>query len=431
MTGLLWRLHAAVFTILYILALPFATALLIHRVWIRRKSMVGLGEKLSGGGADLPTGRILVHGVSLGEVMLMRPLIPKLEAAFGTSCVLTTTTETGRATLDQHFPQSPRAFLPFDLPWAVSRFIGRLQPKLVVLLELEIWPLLLCACYARGIPVVLVNARVSDKSYRGYRTARPLLWPLFRRLTLALGQNESWTERLRRLGVKRENAVVCGSMKADMVKRAAAPDCALLAQRLNLDPRQPMLLVASSSAHEEDLIVRAWQSAPQAANWRLIVCPRHPERGEEVGNVLKARGMEASRTSVMSATPLRNSAIVVDQIGQLGALYAACAASNGIAIVGGSLGSGRGGQNMLEAAAAGCCTVVGEDTRNFPDAMTALRETGGVVEVSEHSLQVSLIELAVNEERRRAIGEHGQKAWSASQGSCDRALAILKSRLSI
>lgn len=421
-----WRLRAALFSLLYLLAAPLMALALAHRLWVRRKGLVGLREKISGDGPELPTGQIMMHGVSLGEVMLMRPLVPRLEAALGRRCVLTTTTETGRAALDQHFPDAPRAFLPLDLPWAVHRFICRLKPRLVVLLELEIWPLLLCRCFAADIPVVLINARVGDGSYRGYRMAAPLLRPLFRRLTLAMGQNAAWTARLVKLGVRRENAVACGSMKADMVKRASAAECANVSQRFGLDAKRPLLLIASTSADEEDRILRAWLGMSRP-DWRVIACPRHPERGAEVAAVLKKHGFDAVRST--QTTEPTNQAVVVDEIGQLAALYAACAASNGIAVVGGSFGSGRGGQNMFEAAAAGCCTVVGWDTRNFPDAMAALRTRAGVVEVNDHNLPEMLSALAADAPRRAAIAEIGHRAWEASQGACERTVQLLTARL--
>ncbi len=238
-----WWWHLAFFSLLLVLALPLVALGLAHRVWVRRKGLVGLREKLTGRGSSITPGQILVHGVSLGEVNLMRPLVPHLEAQLGARCFLTTTTETGRARLDEVFADRQRAFLPLDLPWAVWTFLRRTKPRLVILLELEVWPVLLCMCHLRGIPVMLLNARVSERSFRGYRRAGALLRPMLRPMALALGQNPTWSARLVALGMRRDRVVVSGSMKADMVASASIDVAQQLAIRFGLRGQQPLLLL--------------------------------------------------------------------------------------------------------------------------------------------------------------------------------------------
>jgi 3-deoxy-D-manno-octulosonic-acid transferase len=429
-----WHWHLLFFSILLLITAPLIALFLAHRVWIRRKGMVGLHEKLTGRGMRLTPGRILVHGVSLGEVNLMRPVVPKLEAALGARCLLTTTTGTGRARLDELFADHERAFLPLDLPWAVMRFLGRARPRLVVLLELEVWPVLLLLCHLRGIPVVLLNARVSERSYRGYTRARWLLRPLFRELRLALGQNGTWTARLVGLGVRRERAIVSGSMKADMVGRVTPEVMTREAARFGLRPGQPVLLLASTSAGE--VVEEQALLAPQPdrwldRGWQIVVCPRHPERGMEIVGLLTALpGVgQVRRSSLGEKLDAHGQILLVDEIGKLAALYAWTAAVNGIAVVGGSFGSGRGGQNMLEAAAAGCCTVVGWDTRNFPDAMALLHLADGVAEVDREDCQQILTALADDPGRRRRLGANGQQAWANGRGAVDRSIALVKQHL--
>jgi 3-deoxy-D-manno-octulosonic-acid transferase len=422
------------YSVLLIVALPLVAALLAHRLWIRRKGLVGLHEKLTGRGTTFAPGQILVHGVSLGEVNLMRPLVPRLEAAFGTRCLLTTTTETGRARLDEVFPDRQRAFLPLDLPWAVSAFLSRARPRAVVLLELEVWPLLLTACHLRRIPVVLLNARVSERSFRGYRRARWLLRPLFRGLALALGQNGTWSARLAGLGARRERLVVSGSMKADMVGCATPEAMQREAERLGLRPGQPVLLLASTSAgahsEEETLLAPRFGSWVERG-WQVVVCPRHPERGNEIATLIAALpgAPQVRRSSQGQRLEGHAQVLLVDEIGRLAALYAWTAAVNGIAVVGGSFGSGRGGQNMLEAVAAGCCTVVGWDTRNFPDAMALLHLEGGVVEVDPDECQDALLALANDPARRQRLGSNGRRAWERGRGAMERSVALMARRL--
>ncbi len=424
-----WRLA---FWSLTVAALsPLIALWLAHRLFIKRKPMANLRAKLTGGGRIHPPGGILVHGVSLGEVNLMRPLIPALESATGSRCLPTTSTATGWEQLGKLFPahardvpDRPREALPLDLPWAVARFLDRTRPRALVLLELEVWPVLLTACAARGIPVLLVNARVSESSFRQYRAAAPLFRPIFAGLDLALAQNGTWAARLVALGTPRDRVQVSGSMKADMVRVASPEAAAAEAARLGLD-RRPLLLVASTSEGEEERLLAGSLAAWDARGWQVVVCARHPERGAAIAELASTCGGAATRSSQGGRLPAGPGYVVVDEIGRLGALYGWCAATGGIAIVGGSLGSGRGGQNMLEPAAAGCCTVVGWDTRNFPDAMALLRATGGVVELGQDGIGAGLAALAADPARRAAVGVGGTTAWLAGQGATTRAVAAV------
>jgi 3-deoxy-D-manno-octulosonic-acid transferase len=420
-----WRYRSAFFTVLYAALSPLALLSLAHRLWRRRKGLVGWREKISGDGQSITPGQVLVHGVSLGEVMLMRALVPELEKISGSRCLLSTTTETGQAALAEHFSDHERVLLPFDLPWAVGRFLSRAKPRALVLLELEVWPLLLCACHARGIPVVLVNARVSERSFRGYRRAGALMRPLFRGLRMAIGQNALWTSRLINLGVDKDNAVVGGSMKADMVRRASDAAIDSEARRIGLR-EQPTLLIASTSASEERALLAGQTAWWIERGWQIVICPRHPERGSEIAALLSEFGLSARRSSLGERVDdARREVIIVDEIGKMAALYGWTARRIGIAIVGGSFGSGRGGQNMLEAAAAGCCTVVGWDTRNFPDAMALLREANGVVDVNAADFHERLRALADDPASREALGRAGQSAWEQGQGATRRIIDAL------
>ncbi|MHC5067221.1 MAG: 3-deoxy-D-manno-octulosonic acid transferase [Planctomycetota bacterium] len=423
MGDLRWRRHRALFGLLLIPLLPLVALYLAHRLWLRRKALTDLGAKLTGRGRARTPGAIVVHGVSLGEVQLMRPLVPRLERVSGRACVLTTTSETGAAALKAHFPDHDRRSLPFDLPWAVDRFLSTVRPAAVVLLELEIWPNLILACRQRGIPVLVVNARLSASSFAGYRRAGALLRPVFAGIDLALAQNALWGARLRALGTR--TVTVTGSLKADMV--SVANDAARNAEsrRLGLDMR-PLFLVASTSAGEEAPCLTSWRRWGHDHGWRLIICPRHPERGSEIATLCRDHGLavvQTSRDPLPSADP--DSVIIVDEIGRLGPLYGLAE----LCVVGGSLGSGRGGQNMLEAAAAGTCTVVGDDTRNFPDAMALLQAADGVVESSLSALDATLGDLANDPQRRSQVAAAGQQAWLAGRGALDRVEAALTSHL--
>ena len=391
-----------------------------------KRPLVGVRAKLTG---DFPAPRsplpapevlpapILLHGVSLGETALMRPLVPLLERRLQHPCLLTTTTETGWQGLEKSFPGHAKAFLPFDLPWAVDRFLARTRPAAVILLEAEFWPLWLCACFRRGIPVALINARVSPRSFARFQRLLPFVRPLFATYASALTQNAQYAARLRRLGAA--EARPCGSLKADLIRLATPEQCASEAARTGLQAERPVLLLASTSPDEERTVLAAW-SEP---TWQIVICPRHPERGAELAQNL---GRTCVRTSQGQRLSAPDQVLIVDEIGRLGALYGWCAAQGGIAVVGGSLGSGRRGQNMLEAAAARCATVVGWDTGSQPDTMHLLRACGGVVECTPASLASELTALAADPSRRQALGAAGQQAWQAGQGAAARVLRALE-----
>jgi len=414
-----WRLRWCAWSLLACLALLPALGFIAWRVLIKRRPFAGLWAKLSGGGPDLPQGRVLIHGVSLGEVHLMRPLLPGLEALSGTHCLLTTSTTTGWEGLGKAFPDHPKAFLPLDLPWAVGRFLARTRPRAVILLESELWPVWLCACHARGIPVVGVNVRVSDRTFARFLKLRSVIAPFFAARALSVAQNELYADRLRILGAVRVS--VSGSMKADMVRLPDPAAATAWASAVGLVGERPLLLLASTSVGEEATVLADWR----VTGWQLAICPRHPERGAELAALITARGGIAKRTSQGQICTAPEDVLIVDEIGKLGLLYAQAAASGGIAIVGGSLGSGRGGQNMLEAAAAGCATVVGWDVRSQPDPMALLRGVDGVLELIPVTLADQLTALAADAARRQALGAAGRLAWQQGQGASARTLDLL------
>ena len=412
------RARAAWLALLLIPLAPLIALYLINRLLLRRKGLPGWRDKLRGAAPEHIRGGIVIHGVSLGEVNLMPALVAPLEAATGARCLLTTSTATGRERLDTLFPQHARGYLPLDLPWAVERFLRTTQPRALVLLELELWPQLLARCHARGIPVLLVNARVGDGSFRGWQRSGAIGRTLLAPLRLALAQNGTWAARLRALGAR--SARASGSLKADMVRPAEPAAAEALAARLGLDPTRPLLLIASTSAGgsaEEQVALSEGVTAWAARGWQVALCPRHPERAEAVAALIAAAGGAARRASRGERCGAPTDVALIDEIGRLSALYAWCARTQGIAVVGGSFGSGRGGQNMLEPAAAGCAVVVGPDTRNFPDAMALLRLRDAIVEAAPADMAGVLARLATDAPRRAALGMAARAAWLAGRGA--------------
>lgn len=405
--------------------LPLVLLFLAWRVGVRRRPIAGIRDKFTGQAPAVPAGSIVVHGVSLGEVGLMRPLVGELARRTGAPLLLTTSTGTGWEALQRHFPDQAKAFWPFDLPWAVELFLGRVRPRAVVLLELEFWPLVLCACRRRGIATFVVNGRMSARSFRRFRALRPLVGPLFRSLALVLAQNAEWGARFRALGAPQVR--VSGTMKADTVRPADAGQRAAEARRLGLLADQPVCLLASTGPGEEAGLLRAWSSWGPAKGWRLVVCPRHPERGPDVVAACHRLGLSCHRTSQGPPPAAGDTVLIVDELGRLAALYALA----DLAVVGGGLGSGRGGQNMLEAAAAGCCTLVGPDIRNQPDAMALLRSRNAVLTIQPDDHDGLLAALAIDPARRRHLGQAARQAWEAGRGAAARSLTHLVPLLTV
>ncbi len=407
-----WRLRVQAWSAAIACLAPAVVLAVAHRLWIRRRALVGLGEKLAGRGPRLPRGGVVVHGVSLGEVALMRAVIPAIRRA-GLVPVLTTSTETGAAGLEKSFPQEARAFWPFDLPWAVGGFLARSRPRAVILLEAEFWPLALAACHARGIPVLVVNGRASPRSTDRLAALPSLTRGLFSGVALVVAQTPIYGARFRRLGARR--VAVTGSLKADLVRPAAA---APWWEAHGIGSDRPLLLLASTSDGEEANVLG--RGLAPWAGWRIAIVPRHPERGAVIADLVERLGGIPRRTSQGGQVAGDADILIADEIGRLGEGYRRCAESGGIAVVGGGLGSGRGGQNMLEAAAAGCCTVVGWDCKAQPDPMAILRAADAVVELVPGQVAPVLAALAADRVRRSDLGRRAQVAWSAGRGAIVR-----------
>ena len=321
-------------------------------------------------------GRVLLHGVSVGEVKALRPLVRVLQEQLpGRELVVSASTPTGLETARAQFPGLVVVEYPIDLPGACRRFLRRTRPSLVVLAELEIWPNFLRACAHLEVPVAIVNGRITERSMVGYRRVQKWL-PQFERIALYGVQNSRYAERFLRLEVPRERVVVSGNLKYDNLP-TAEEDAAF---RASAWPERvagrPLVVFASTHHDEEERLLQAWQASGATA--LLAVVPRHPRRAEEV--LADARAACSDRPVLLRSAiedgPLPDRAVlVVDTFGELESLYRAA----GCAFLGGSLIE-HGGQNVLEAAALGLPVAVGPHTDNFAEEVALLRAAGGIAE---------------------------------------------------
>jgi 3-deoxy-D-manno-octulosonic-acid transferase len=322
--------------------------------------------------------------------------------------VMTCTTAAGRDTLKQVYGDSViGVFLPYDYPEAVQSFLETFRPRLAVLMETELWPNLLAQCARHGVPVVLANARMSEQSARGYRRWRSLMGPGIRGLTAVCAQSEADAERLRALGAPR--VVVTGNLKFDV----ALDEGQLVAgrewrRRLG---RQVLLLASTREGEEKPLL----DELPDPASFLTVVVPRHPRRFDEV-----AQWADARRTA--AATPGENDRIYLgDTMGEMAFYYATC----DVAVIGGSF-MPLGGQNLIEALAAGAPVVLGPSMFNFAEATSLALQAGAAVQVAGARAGIrQAIELLSSPEKRAAMRDAGRKLCEAHRGATRRHLEMI------
>ena len=366
--------------------------------------------------------RVLVHGVSVGEVKGALPVVRELERRRpDLEVVVSVSTETGYLVARSLFPDHAVVHFPVDLSFVVERFLSRVQPAAVVLIELEIWPNFLRCANRRGIPVAVVNGRITAKSFRSYAVFKGLL-PQFNRISLYCAQGAEYSERFLALRVQPSRVLETGNVKADGLSIGRVDPGEERRALLASDPDRPVLVAGSTHGEEERWVAEAWREA--LPDWRLIVVPRHPKRTAEVRSALVEAGCEPQLLSELRAgvEPDPDRPVVVDTIGELEPVFGLA----DLAYVGGSLVE-HGGQNMLEPASQGIPVVTGPYLDNFTQEARILQEAGALVVLEgREGLAPILAELGTDPERRRAMGMAGQRATEAQQGAAAKTLDALE-----
>lgn len=357
-----------VYILLWLVILPLA---LLRLAWRSRKEagyIQHVEERLGAYGALSPTGPWLwVHAVSVGETRAAQPLIDALLAAYPQHrLLLTHMTPTGRQTGRQLYGDNPRVqqcYLPYDVPWLVRRFLAYFRPDAGLIMETEVWPNLVHVTRRVGVPLFLVNARLSPRSYR--RTARfgKAAASLYNDFTMVLAQTAGDAERYRALGV--HSVQITGNLKFDMQPPEAGIARGHLLRRAFGD--RPVLAAASTREGEEPLILEAFSRWPGARRPALLLVPRHPQRFDEVAAMATRAGFSVQRRSALDIeqadTSINADILLGDSMGEMAMYYAA----SDIAYIGGSL-IPLGGQNLIEACAVGTPVLMGPHTFNFAQA---------------------------------------------------------------
>ncbi len=366
--------------------------------------------------------RIWIHGVSVGEVKAAQPLVDALSKQWpGVDVVVSSTTPTGAALARSLFGEERVFFYPLDFGPFPARALDRTKPDAVLLMELELWPNFLQAAERRGIPVAVVNGRISDKSFRGYRKLRGLL-PQIDRIDLFCVQNQTYAKRLLDLGVAKSRVRVSGNIKYDSLEihPEGVDRDRDLAVQIGLRKEERVLVCGSTHAPEERLLGRVVMRLCDALgeNVRLILTPRHPERSKGVAAELR-RNMGEARVERLTALRERGlvasegTVIVIDTIGELERAYSLA----DLVFVGGSLVA-HGGQNMLEPVALGKATLFGPHIWNFQRDVDLLIEGEGVIQVKdEEELFERLLALFRDPELASALSRRAQRVLTENQGA--------------
>lgn len=365
-----------------------------------------------------------VHAVSVGEVNAAVPLIEALMRRYPDApMVVTTVTPTGSERVQKLFGERVfHVYLPYDLPASLKRFLDRIRPRFAVIMETEIWPNLFITCRERAIPIVVTNARLSERSLRGYGPVRPLARRAIRCASFVAAQSPLDAERLRALGAAVSRLAVIGNLKFDMPVPASLADSGEQLRR-GWGRRRPVWIAASTHEGEEMPVLKAHtailQRYPDAL---LLIAPRHPERFRPVVGACRSLGFTTRTRSEDEVADERCQCFVVDTMGELLHFYAAA----DIAFVGGSL-EPIGGHNLLEPAALGKPVIVGPHTFNTEEVAASLIEAEAVLRVENaEQLGAAVIRLLTREDQRHAMGRAAQAVLERERGAVERTLRIVE-----
>jgi 3-deoxy-D-manno-octulosonic-acid transferase len=365
---------------------------------------------------------IWLHAVSVGETRAAEPLVRALAARYpGHELLLTQMTPTGRDTAQQLYGGAATiVYLPYDYPGAVARFLTRFGPRLGILMETEIWFNLVECCARRGVPLLLANARLSEKSARGYELVAPLTRAALGGLAAVSAQTREDAERLERLGARRVE--VTGNLKFDVV---LPPQMLALGAELKLRIGQrPVLLAASTREGEEELVLEAL-SHIRVEGLLLLLVPRHPQRFDEVAALLARRNWSYLRRSDERALPPDCRVRLGDSMGEMAAYYTAC----DLAFIGGSL-LPYGGQNLIEACAVGRPLLLGRHMYNFAEASRLALAAGAAIEVTDAAMLGERAGELLADQAALARMSQAALAFSrAHQGATARNLALCEQLL--
>ena len=416
-------MNRTLYTLLFHLGLP----LVAIRLWLRARKAPAyarrIGERFAINLPAMQPGGIWVHAVSVGESIAAAPMIRALLERYPQLPItVTCMTPTGSERIQALFAGEPRiqhCYLPYDLPWAAARFLERVKPRLGVIMETELWPNHIHQCAKRGIPVALANARLSERSAKGYARFAGLTRPMLEEMSLIAVQTEAEAERFRLLGARPECVEVTGSIKFDL---SIDPQLLIKARELREQwqaQERPVWIAASTHEGEDEIVLAAHrQLLASYPNALLILVPRHPERFNSVFELCRREGFATVRRSSGESVEAQTQVLLGDTMGELLFLYALADS----AFVGGSLVP-NGGHNLLEPAALAKPVLSGPHLFNFLEIAAKLRDAAALEEVDDaQGLAVAVQRLFELPQDAQRMAQAGLKVMQLNQGALQRLL---------
>lgn len=424
--------------VVYLTLIAVSSPWLLYSAVRFGKYREGWAEKLFGLVPELTPSpcRVWFHAVSVGEVNLLDTVLRRLaKAEPDCDVVISTTTKTGFGLAQRKYPQHQVCYCPLDFSWAVRAAYRRLKPAVLVLVELELWPNILAEAGRLDVPVAIINGRLSDRSTRGYRRLGSWLKPYLQNISLVLAQSPTCASRFIQLGIDPARVRSVGSMKFDGAQtNRDNPQTKQLAELAGFTGDELVLVAGSTQAPEEALAISVFRRlASRFPQLRLIIVPRHPERGEEVARLLEQSGLSWRRRSGLANSldclsrerpgpDDRIDVLLVDTVGELAGWWGRA----DIAFVGGSLGGQRGGQNMIEPAAYGVPTCFGPNTQNFRDIVEQLLAARAAVVVGDGEQLYEFVERCLRDtDYARELGHRGKQLVISQRGAAEETVAEL------
>ena len=418
-------MNRPLYTLLLHLILPLIGLRLLWRAWRAPDYAKRVGERFAIGLPPMRRDGIWIHAVSLGESIAAAPLIRELMVRYPLLPItVTSMTPTGSARIQALFGERVQhCYLPYDLPWACARFFRQVRPRLAIIMETELWPNHIHQCAKHGVPVALANARLSERSARGYGKLAKLTAPMLAELSLIAAQTAAEAERFRQLGARTDCVEVTGSIKFDL---RVDPELLVRAAELRASwgaTQRPVWIAASTHAGEDEIVLAAHrQLLAQQPRALLILVPRHPERFAAMFELSEREGFATVRRSQSQPVSAEIQVLLGDTLGELLFLYALA----DVAFVGGSLVE-NGGHNLLEPAALGKPLLSGPHLFNFLEIAAQLRAAGDLIEVTDaQTLHAAVQRLFVEPALAQAMADAGLGVMSANQGALERLLAGLQ-----
>jgi 3-deoxy-D-manno-octulosonic-acid transferase len=420
-----------IYNLALLAALVAAVPWWLWRIATTQKYREGLGQRLGLVPKSLQAADfrrvIWLHAVSVGEVLAVSRLVQELGTALPDHrLMISTTTRTGQELARTRFGADRVFYCPLDLPWAVRRYLNALDPQMLILAETEFWPNLLHGCFRRGVPVVVVNARISDRSWPRYQMLRRLWRPILSRLERVLAQTSVDAKRLQVLGCRAEHVTIAGNLKFDVHATQESEATRLLRGSAS---RLRFIVAGSTLEGEEAALLEAWQNLLETIpNVALVLAPRHPERFGVVAALLAKSSIRWFKRSDWKGKP--DSAIepvepgqivLLDTIGELASVYSLA----GVAFVGGSLVP-AGGHNPLEPAQFGVPIVMGPHYANFRAITDDMRAEDAICIAAREEFDEALLRLLRDTAAASAMGERARRVFQQQSGATGRSVDAIR-----